>query len=102
MNVQQLTIGDAMAEKELKEYADAWKKKPKKTQEDRVIEYIRQNGSITQGEAYGIGIARLAARVFDINNSMEPKYRGIHIIQEPAEVWNQYGEKVKIARYRFG
>ena len=100
---EQVTMYDVMAEQEKAGGpAKAWKKKPRPTQEDRVIDYIRQHGSITQGEAFQLGIARLAARVYDINNSMNPKFRGVHIVQEPAEVVNQYGEKVKIARYRMG
>ena len=98
---EQVTMYDVMAEQAAAGGpAREWKKKPRQTQEDRVIDYIKQHGSITQGEAFHPGIARLAARVFDINNSMNPKFRGVHIVQEPAEVVNQYGEKVKISRYR--
>jgi len=73
-----------------------------RTQADKVIEYINRYGSITQKDANMLGVFRLAARVFDINNSTDPKYRGIHIIAEPDEELNQDGELVKFARYRLG
>ena len=100
--VQQLTINDAMAEKEqeVSRIAEQAKRKKTRSQADKVIEYIRRNGSITQKDANMLGIFRLAARVYDINNSMDPKYAGIHIIAEPDEELNQDGEAVKFARYR--
>ena len=49
-----------------------------------------------------MGIMRLAARVYDINNSMDPKYRGVHIVADMDEELNMDGEVVKFARYRLG
>ena len=100
--VQQLTINDAMAEKErqLNEIAYQAKRKKTRSQADKVIEYINRYGSITQKDANMLGIFRPAARVYDINNSTDPKYAGIHIIAEPDEELNQDGEMVKFARYR--
>ena len=104
MKVQQMTMTDAMAEheKEINRIVGNAKRKKAKTQADKVLEYINRYGSITQKDANYLGIFRLAARVYDINNSMEPKYKGIHIIAEPDEELNQDGELVKFARYRLG
>ena len=103
MTVQQLTIHDAMAEKEqqINRIVAQAKRKKSKTQADKVIEFINRNGSITQKDANILGVFRLAARVYDINNSLDPKYAGIHIVAEPDEELNQDGEMVKFARYRF-
>ena len=100
--VQQLTINDAMAENEkaINRIVAQAKRRKTRTQADKVIEYINRYGSITQKDANMLGVFRLAARVFDINNSTDPKYRGIHIIAEPDEELNQDGEMVKFARYR--
>ena len=102
--VQQLTINDAMAENEkaINRIVAQAKRMKTRTQADKVIEYINRYGSITQKDANMLGVFRLAARVFDINNSTDPKYRGIHIIAEPDEELNQDGELVKFARYRLG
>ena len=102
--VQQLTIADAMAEKqrELDEIAYQAKRRKTRTQADKVIEFIKRNGSITQKDANNLGVFRLAARVYDINNNPDPKHRGSHIIAEPDEEMNQDGEMVKFARYRIG
>ena len=62
-------------------------------QEKDVIDFIRQNGSITTLQAFGIGVARLASRVFDL------KAKGIPIKREMVEVENRKGEKCRVARY---
>jgi len=100
--VQQLTINDAMAENEetINRIVAKAKRKKVRSQADKVIEYLNRYGSITQRDANMLGVYRLAARVYDINNSMDPKYAGIHIIAEPDEELNQDGELVKFARYR--
>lgn len=102
--VQQLTMADAMAEndKKINRIVAQAKRRKTRTQADKVIEYINRYGSITQKDANMLGVFRLAARVFDINNSVDPKYAGIHIIAEPDEEMNQDGEMVKFARYRLG
>ena len=111
--VQQLTIADAMAEnagrprmseeekRASRAVAHAKRKKPR-SQAEKVIEYINRCGSITQKDANMLGIFRLAARVYDINNNPDPRMRGLHIIAEMDEELNQDGEMVKFARYRFG
>jgi len=100
--VQQLTINDAMAENEetINRIVAKAKRKKVRSQADKVIDYLNRYGSITQRDANMLGVYRLAARVYDINNSMDPKYAGIHIIAEPDEELNQDGELVKFARYR--
>ena len=89
-------------QKEINRIVANAKRKKAKSQADKVLEYINRYGSITQKDANVLGVFRLAARVFDINNSMEPKYKGIHIIAEPDAELNQDGELVKFARYRLG
>jgi len=100
MVMKQMTINDAMAENEkaINRIVGQAKRKKARSQADKVLEYINRYGSITQRDANDLGVYRLAARVFDINN--DPKYAGIHIIAEPDEAVNQDGELVKFARYR--
>lgn len=66
----------------------------KVSQCDRIVEYMRKYGSITQMEGYlDIGCWRLASRICDL------KKRGYHIKTETVYVKNKYGEKVPIAKY---
>ena len=62
-------------------------------QEKDVIDYIRKNGSITTLQAFGIGVARLASRIFDLRT------KGVPIQREMVEVLNRKGEKCRVARY---
>lgn len=67
----------------------------KKTQAQRVLDYIEQFGSITQMEALqDLGVMRLASRISDL------KKKGHPIISETATVKNRFGEKCSIKRYR--
>lgn len=67
------------------------------TQHERVIEYIKTNGSITPIEAtVQLGIIDLARTV----SAMRKK--GIEIHGEWECSKNRYGEKVKYMRYSFG
>lgn len=100
MNGEQVSIYDVIAAAENGERLP--KRRKKRTQADKVIEYINRYGSITQKDANILGVFRLAARVYDINNSMDPKYRGIHIIAEKDKELNQDGEMTEFARYRLG
>lgn len=97
---EQMTIYDVIAAAENGERLP--KRRKKRTQADKVIEYINRYGSITQKDANIMGVFRLAARVYDINNSMDPKYRGIHIIAEKDKELNQDGDMTEFARYRLG
>lgn len=100
MNGEQVSIYDVIAAAENGERLP--KRRKKRTQADKVIEYINRYGSITQKDANILGVFRLAARVYDINNSMDPKYRGIHIIAEKDKELNQDGDMTEFARYRLG
>lgn len=65
------------------------------TQCERVIDYIKVHGSITQAEATKfLAVSRLASRVSDL------KKRGVNIVTETVKVKNRFGEKSSIARYR--
>ena len=101
---EQVSIYDVMAEnqKTVNQIEAAFKRGKARTQEGKILEYIQRYGSITPMDAMRMGIMRLAARVYDINNSMDPKYRGIHIIMEMEEAENQDGDTVRFARYRLG
>jgi hypothetical protein len=66
----------------------------KPTQNQRVLEYINEFGSITQLEALrDIGVMRLASRISDLRK------QGYSIISDRVAVENRYGEKVRIKRY---
>lgn len=62
-------------------------------QEKEIIDFIRANGSITTLDAFRIGVARLASRVFDL------RMKGVPIKREMISVENRKGEKCRVARY---
>lgn len=66
----------------------------KKTQCDRVLEYIEAHGSITTLEAFmELGVTRLGSRIHDLRNDG-------HLIKgETISVKNRYGEKVHCMKY---
>lgn len=65
------------------------------TQNQRILNYINENGSITQLQALNdIGVMRLASRISDLRK------QGYSIISEVATVTNRYGEKCRIKRYK--
>lgn len=64
-----------------------------KTQHEKIIEYLRQHGELSQREAYFLGIGRLASRVHDL------KKQGYCIITETREVTNADGSKSHVAFY---
>ena len=67
----------------------------KQTQNERIISYIRQFGSITQIDALqDLGVMRLASRISDL------KSLGYPIISTQEAVRNRYGEKCYIKRYK--
>ena len=66
----------------------------KRTQAERVLDYIMEFGSITQIDALrDIGCMRLASRISDLRK------QGIDIISKTEAVKNRYGEKCYIKRY---
>lgn len=67
------------------------------TQNDRVLRYIREFGSITQLEALqDLGVMRLASRVSDLRR------QGVKIVSKTEAVKNRYGETCHIKRYSLG
>lgn len=64
------------------------------TQEERVIEYMQQNGSITALDALrDLGVMRLASRISDL------KKRGYTISSCMEKGKNKFGETVMYKRY---
>lgn len=69
----------------------------KPTQNQRILDYIEEFGSITQMEALNdIGCMRLASRISDLRSM------GYNIVSEVIPVKNRYGETCHIKRYKFG
>lgn len=67
----------------------------KPTQNERIIAYIREFGSITQLEAHQeLGVMRLASRISDLRK------KGYKIVSEREIVMNRWEEKCPIKRYR--
>ena len=67
----------------------------KKTQKQRILDYIKEFGSITSLEAYSeLGITQLGARLDQL------KREGYMFSTETEKGKNKYGEKVKYKRYR--
>ena len=65
------------------------------TQNERIIAYIREFGSITQLEAIrDIGVMRLASRISDLRK------RGYQITSDFVPVENRWGEKCRVKRYK--
>ena len=65
------------------------------TQAQRILDYIRDFGSITQAEAIQeLGVMRLASRISELRK------RGHEITGEWVPVVNRWGEPVKIKRYK--
>lgn len=65
------------------------------TQEEKIINYMREYGSITALDAIrDLGIMRLASRVSDL------KKHGFAITRDMVSVKNRWGEDTHIARYR--
>lgn len=65
------------------------------TQKELVLDYMKQNGSITQLEATrNLGITRLAARIADL------KKMGYQVLDETESSLNRWGSKTQYTRYR--
>lgn len=65
----------------------------RRTKKERIIEYMKRFGEITQMDAVNLGCLRLAAQIFDI------KKDGIEIWTEYREVKNRDGSTSRIAAY---
>lgn len=69
----------------------------KPTQNERILDYIAEFGSITQLEALrDLGVMRLASRMSDLRK------QGYNIISKTESVKNRYGESCRIKRYSLG
>lgn len=66
----------------------------KPTQNERILDYIAEFGSITQIDALqDLGVMRLASRISDL------KRQGYNIKAKTETVKNRYGESCRITRY---
>ena len=69
----------------------------KPTQNERILNYIEEFGSITQMDALrDLACMRLASRVSDLRS------KGYNIVSKTEAVRNRYGEVCYIKRYSFG
>ena len=67
----------------------------KTTSAERVLQYMRDTGSISTFEAFSeLGVARLSARIYDL------KAQGHHIISWTETKRNRYGDKVSFSVYK--
>lgn len=65
------------------------------TQTDRVLDYLKQFGSITALEALrDLGIMHLSSRITEL------RQRGCPVERDMIEVKNRFGEKTRVARYK--
>lgn len=65
------------------------------TQTDRVLDYLRQFGSITALEALrDLGIMHLSSRITELRRI------GYPVERDMIEVKNRFGEKTRVARYK--
>ena len=65
------------------------------TQNEKILEFMREKGSITPVEAMAeFGCMRLAARISDIRAS------GVNVTSTMERSKNRYGDTVHFARYR--
>lgn len=64
------------------------------TQCERIIRYMKDNGSITSAEAMSeLGIMRLASRIADL------KQMGIEVVAQTEKGLNRFGERTRFTRY---
>ena len=64
------------------------------TQKEKVMQYMKDFGSITQAQAFNdLGVYRLAARISDLRKD------GILIKSETRFGRNRYGEKIYFSEY---
>lgn len=70
-------------------------KKKKVTQRDRVLQYIKDFGSITSWQAYAdLGVTQLATRISEL------KSRGHEFVKTRVTATNRYGDKTHFDEYR--
>ena len=67
------------------------------TQAQRVLDYMKEHGSITQLEALNeLGVMRLASRISNL------KKQGYTFESKFVSVRNRYGEECRVKQYRLG
>lgn len=67
---------------------------PRKTQQQRVYDYMKRFGSITSLQAFAdLGVTRLADVIFKL------KKAGVLITTEMVDAQNRFGDPVRHARY---
>lgn len=65
------------------------------SQNQMILDYLEQNGSITQNEAFDqFGCTRLGARIWELKNE-----RGIKIGRTMEDGTNRFGVRTRYARY---
>lgn len=65
------------------------------TQTDRVLDYLKQFGSITALEALrDLGIMHLSSRITEL------RQKGYPVERDMIEVKNRFGEITRVARYK--
>ncbi len=69
---------------------------PKKSQKERLLEYLLQGGEISRLDAfYILGIFELSARICQLERE------GYIINKTPITVKNRYGEMVRVIKYSY-
>lgn len=63
-------------------------------QTQQIIDFMRENGSITTMQAFEMGITRLASRIHDL------RCMGLEIESETVKAKNRFNEPIHFARYR--
>jgi hypothetical protein len=64
------------------------------SQNERLLRYLKDNGSVTQLTAFSeLGIFRLASRINDL------KKKGYRIAGEMVKVSNRFGEEIRVKKY---
>jgi len=67
----------------------------KKTQADRVLEYIQKYGSITTLDTFrDLGVTRLSARIYELKH-----YNGLDIEKQYVTSKNRHGKVCTYAKY---
>lgn len=69
------------------------------TQCEKILEHMKNRGSITARQAYHMGIMRLAARIADLKQDPDV-VRDYIITSEPLKVKNRDGSVAYVAKYR--
>lgn len=66
-----------------------------KTQCEKIVDFMKTNGSITDRQARKLGVGRLASRIWDLKNA------GFKIKAELIKVKNSDGSYSRVGKYSF-